>query len=446
MASYLQRPVSIAPLVTFRIIFGALMVVSTIRFLWLGWVEDHYLQPGFHFKYYGFGWVEVLPAPWMYAIHLVLILAAVCVMLGYYYRIAAVALFLLFTYTELVDLTYYLNHYYFVSLVCLLLIVAPAHRHFSFDAARRPSLRQTQVPRFWILVFQAQLTIVYLYAGLAKINYDWLMEAMPLRIWLPAHDKLPLIGAIFRWEITPYFFSWAGMLYDCTIVFFLVYRRTRPWAFVTVVVFHALTGILFQIGVFPLVMAGAALIFFSDAWHERFHQRLRRMFKMQPVASTQVSPVVVPAHRVLQGLLMLYFVFQLLFPWRYLLYPGNLFWTEEGYRFSWRVMLMEKAGTATFYVKDAATGREGIVVNSEFLNAHQEKQMAMQPDMILQYAHFLSRYYAVKGVSSPAVRAEVYVTLNAQPSQPLIDPHQNLVALEDDWQPKDWILPYTEKK
>jgi hypothetical protein len=445
MASYLQRPVSIAPLVTFRIIFGALMIVSTVRFLLLGWVEDHYLQPGFHFKYYGFGWVAVLPAPWMYAVHLALILAAVCVMLGYYYRIAAVALFLLFTYTELVDLTYYLNHYYFVSLVCLLLIAAPAHRHFSLDAVRRPSLRQTHVPRFWIVVFQAQLAIVYLYAGLAKINYDWLIEAMPLRIWLPAHDKLPLIGVIFRWEITPYLFSWAGMLYDSTIVFFLLYSRTRPWAIVTVFVFHALTGILFQIGVFPLVMAGAALIYFSDDWHQRLHERLRRMFKIQSIASAQVSSVA-PVHRVLQGLFILYFVFQLLFPWRYLLYPGNLFWTEEGYRFSWRVMLMEKAGTATFYVKDAHTGREGVVVNSEFLNAHQEKQMAMQPDMILQYAHFLSRYYATKGVSSPAVRAEVYVTLNAQPSQPLIDPHQNLVALEDGWHPKDWILPYTETK
>lgn len=444
MVSFLQRPASIAPLVTFRIIFGALMVVSTVRFLWLGWVEDHYLQPGLHFKYYGFEWVDVLPDPWMYAVHGALIVAAVCVMLGYYYRIAAVALFLLFTYTELVDLTYYLNHYYFVSLVCLLLTVAPAHRYFSLDAARRPSLRQAQVPRGWIVLFQAQLAIVYLYAGLAKINYDWLIEAMPLRIWLPAHDKLPLIGPLFGWEITAYVFSWTGMLYDCTIVFFLLDRRTRPWAFATVVFFHALTGVLFQIGVFPLVMAGAALIFFSDAWHVRFHERLRGIFRIRP--STQETVVVRPVPRVLQGLLIVYVVFQLLFPWRYLLYPGNLFWTEEGYRFSWRVMLMEKAGTATFYVKDTRTGREGAVVNSEFLNAHQEKQMAMQPDMILQYAHFLSRHYAAKGVSSPAVRAEVYVTLNARPSQPLIDPHRNLVALEDGWQPKDWILPYTETK
>jgi hypothetical protein len=90
----------------------------------------------------------------------------------------------------------------------------------------------------------------------------------------------------------------------------------------------------------------------------------------------------------LYSFLVVYVSFQLLFPWRYMLYPGNLFWTEEGYRFSWRVMLMEKAGTATFYVKDRKSGREGIVINSEFLNRHQEKQMAFQPDMMLQFAHY----------------------------------------------------------
>lgn len=103
---------------------------------------------------------------------------------------------------------------------------------------------------------------------------------------------------------------------------------------------------------------------------------------------------------------------------------------------------MEKAGTATFFVKDGTTGREGVVNNGDFLCAHQEKQMAMQPDMILQFAHFLKKYYAEKGVSSPAVRAEVYVTLNAQPSRLLIDPEIDLTKIEDDWKHKNWILPY----
>jgi hypothetical protein len=119
-----------------------------------------------------------------------------------------------------------------------------------------------------------------------------------------------------------------------------------------------------------------------------------------------------------------------------------MFWTEQGYRFGWRVMLMEKAGTATFFVRDGDNGREGTVINSEFLNSHQEKQMAMQPDMILQFAHYLRTHYKQQGMQNPQVRAEVYVTLNGKPAELLIDPNLNLAALEDGWKHKSWISNY----
>lgn len=105
---------------------------------------------------------------------------------------------------------------------------------------------------------------------------------------------------------------------------------------------------------------------------------------------------------------------------------------------------MEKAGTATFYVKDTKTGREGIVNNAEFLNPHQEKQMAMQPDMILQFAHFLGKHYQNQGVYEPEVRAEVYVTLNAKPSKLLVDPSVDLMKETDSFKPKDWIIHYKD--
>lgn len=446
--SHLLAPVSIAPLVTFRIIFGAMLLFSTVRFLWLGWVEDHYLAPVFHFKYFGFEWVEVLPAFWLYAVHYLMMFAALGVMLGLFYRLSAIVLFLTFTYIELIDLTYYLNHYYFVSIVCFLMIFLPAHRYFSLDILRKPSLYSDTIARWPITVIRLQLAIVYTFAGLAKINYDWLILALPLKIWLPANDQWPVIGSIFKWKALPYMFSCAGMIYDCTIVLFLSIKRTRLMAYSSVVFFHVITGLMFQIGVFPLVMMGATLIFFSETWHLNIINHLRSFFgKIIPanwLKSQQFTPkqsIFAPG-KILSVLLIVHFIFQLLFPWRYLLYPGNLFWTEEGYRFSWRVMLMEKAGTATFYVKDSVSGKEGVVINSEFLNPHQEKQMAMQPDMILQFAHFLGKHYEAEGMKSPSVRAEVYVTLNARPSQLLIDPAVNLLEEKDSFLPKKWILPY----
>ncbi|MEX1190103.1 MAG: HTTM domain-containing protein [Bacteroidia bacterium] len=430
----LQEPVSAAPFLSFRMVFGLLMAFSTLRFVLLGWIEDHYSEPHFHFHYFGFDWIPESSASLLYLLHLIMFVSAIGVMTGRFYRISAISLFLIFSYTELIDLTYYLNHYYFVSLVCFWLAIIP-----------EPD-KNSKIPYWCIFIFKFQLILVYLYAGLAKINADWLLQAMPLKIWLPAHDDLFLIGPLLTLPATAYVFSWFGMIYDCSIAFLLLYKPSRPFAYITVIVFHVLTGLLFQIGVFPLVMIGATLIFFSEEWHKSLLQKIKAipllgsMFVFSSSRESQFrQSVITPVFKVL---FVSYLLFQILFPWRYLLYPGNLFWTEEGYRFSWRVMLMEKAGDATFYVKDSKTGREGIVDNREFLNAHQEKQMSFQPDMILQFAHFLGEHYERQGVSDPLVRAEVYVTLNAQPSKLLIDPNVDLMKQEDTWSRKSWILPY----
>ena len=208
---YLEKPVGIEPLVMFRILFGALMVFSTARFMALGWIDDHYVKPLFHFKYYGFGWVEVLPPFWMYVVHVLMILSAIGVMIGLYYRLAAALLFVLFTYTELIDLTYYLNHYYFVSVMCGLRVILPAHRSFSFDAARRGEEAVT-IPNWVILLIKFQLGIVYLFAGIAKINYHWLIEALPMSIWMPAGNDLTVIGWLLGISWITWVFSWVGMM------------------------------------------------------------------------------------------------------------------------------------------------------------------------------------------------------------------------------------------
>ncbi len=438
-SKYLREPVSIYSLAGFRVLFGLCMVLSTLRFMSLGWIEDHYLNTDFHFHYFGFAWVKALAPSVMTFLHIVLVMASLGVMLGWYYRLSAVLQFVLFTYFELIDLSYYLNHYYYVSLVCLLLIFVPANRAFSLDVAWRRLKAYGKVPRYIPGAFMFLMGIVYTYAGMAKINSEWLIQALPLRIWLPASYDVPVLGKLFAWSYSPWLFAWAGMLYDCSIFFLLLNRKTRPWAYVSVILFHSLTGILFQIGVFPLVMMAGTLVFFSPEWHLRWMRWLKSDFTA-PETSWSPAPL---ASRFLEFGLLLFFTFQLLFPWRYVLYPGNFHWTEEGFRFGWRVMLVEKAGTATFYVKDDH-GWEGMVDNRNHLKPHQEKQMSFQPDMILQFAHHLGQEAKARGIQNPEVRAEVYVTYNGRPSALFIDSSINLLNVSDTWAAKDWVkaFPY----
>jgi hypothetical protein len=458
--AYFEETSSLAPLAVFRMLFGAAMVLSTARFLALGWVQEQYIAPKVHFPYYGFEWVKPLheytlfgqhlPEASMYAVFGVMLLSALGIMLGAWYRFASVAFFLVFTYVELLDKTYYLNHYYFVSVMSFVFTLLPAHRMCSVDTWRKPALHLDSVPRWMIDVVKFQVGIVYIFAGLAKINSEWLLRAMPLAIWLPANDTMPLIGSLFRFKETAFVFSWAGMLLDCTIPFWLSWKRSRLLAYTAVIVFHTLTGWMFQIGVFPLVMCLATPIFFSVRWHDSLVSWIRRVLPSpQPLSQKErgfqdsLSLWERAGVRDIRTILAFHCILQLLIPCRVWLYDGNMFWTEEGYRFGWRVMLMEKAGDATFYVKDAQTGREGAVMNRDFLNAHQEKQMAMQPDMIVSFAHFLKQHYAAQGMVNPRVRAEVYVTLNGRPSRLYLDSTIDLSAQNDNFSQKHWILPFT---
>jgi hypothetical protein len=443
-SKYCNKNISIAPLVMIRILYGLLMFGSTLRFVMMGWIGDHYIKPVFHFKYYGFEWVTPLDTFGMYLVHILMMIFSLMVVIGAWYRLAAFGLFLTFTYCELIDLTYYLNHYYFVSILSSMMCLLPANRAFSVDVWQNPQKEITHIPQWCVLVIQLQLGIVYFYAGIAKINEDWLIKALPLKIWLPAHDDMPIFGWIFRYSLTAYLFSWAGMLYDTFIPFFLYWRKTRVLAYLAVIFFHAMTGYLFQIGVFPIVMICLTLIYFSPEFHLNILEKLQQLISPKNVVFENTSNIINYSlsnfyKKIVLYIFLIHFTFQILFPFRYLLYEGNLFWNEEGYRFSWRVMLMEKAGTATFYVKDVCTGKEGVVDNREFLNNHQEKQMSFQPDMILQFAHFLAKHYEQKGVCSPQVRAEVYVTLNTRPSALLIDPEVNLVKIEEGWKQKEWV-------
>lgn len=444
--NFLERQVyastSIAPLITFRILFGALMMIGAIRFLYYGWVERLYLEPKFFFKFYGFEWVEVLSEQGMYMLLWTIIISALMLMLGLFYRLAAVVFFCSFTYLELIDATNYLNHYYLVVLLALLMIFLPAHRQFSLDVLRKPSLKVTKVPKWTIGILIVQLTMVYTFAGIAKLNSDWLFRAMPLAIWLPEHQDLPIVGPLLKYKETAFIFSWFGAFYDLTIAYFLLFRRTRWLAYIAVIVFHVMTKLLFNIGLFPAIMITSTLIFFSGDFHERlltligYKKGEERSYNFSGIRMKWAKP-----------LLLLFFVIQLLLPFRHVLYPGHLLWAEEGYRFSWRVMLVEKIGQATFHIEDPESGRKTEVINGRFLTQFQEKQMSIQPDFILQFAHFLKEEYKKRhGIQHPIITVDCFVALNGRMSQRLIDPNVNLAEIKDGFLPKKWILPFDTRK
>jgi vitamin K-dependent gamma-carboxylase len=416
----LFAPVDGASLAAFRILFGLLMVCAMVRFAAKGWIKELYLDPAYHFSYWGQTWIRA-PGTWgTYALFAAIGLAALGIALGWRTRFSALAFALLFGYVELIDKTTYLNHYYFITVAALWLCILPAGRAFSLSG-RGTSHEVGSVPAWTLWALRAQVGLVYFFAGIAKANPDWLLHAQPLRLWLNARSDMPWIGPFLSTPLAAYGASWAGLCFDLSAPFLLLWPRTRKFAFAAVIVFHAATWVLFPIGMFPWIMIASATVFFEPDWPRRF---ARLSSRTAPVAQTRLPPSSGFRPALFAAILLL--AWQSAAPLRSLLYPGDARWSERGFRFSWRVMLVEKLGTVTYTVEDA-DGSRSEIDPAAYVTPLQNRMMAYAPDMIRQCAEWIAEDLRHKGKRPVAVYADARVTLNGRPSRALIDPSANLL-------------------
>ena len=450
----LFQPVDISFLVTFRILFGGILLWEVYRYFTYGWITRYFVEPVITFTYYGFGWVKPWPGRGMYIHFFVLGLAAACVMVGFLYRIAAPVFFLAFTYFFLLEQTRYLNHFYLVCLISFLMCFLPANRAFSVDVLLRRKIRSDVVPAWTLWLLRAQIGIPYFFGGIAKLNSDWIRGGEPMRTWLRPMTAMPGFGAMFKTDLVVYGFVIGGLLLDLLVVPLLLWRRTRPYAFGAAILFNLINAVIFDIGIFPWLMLGALLIFFPPDLMRRFARAFMspgQPFEGNPAKEIPVTPVVdvssrppsFASQKLIAGLLAAYLAVQLLLPLRHYLYPGNVSWTEEGHNFAWHMKLRTKDGDAVFTVTYPASGQTWTIKPEDYLKSHQLTKMTTKPDLIVQFSHFLAEEKRREGYENVEVRARVMVSLNGREPQLLIDPNVDLAKEDMSLLPARWIIPLT---
>lgn len=411
------RPVSSASLEALRIAFGLLGAASAVRFLARGWVGSLHLDPDHHLTYPGFDWVAPLPGAGAHLHVAVVALAGLAVAVGWRTR-AALGVFLVgFLWMELIDAALYLNHYWLMTLLGALLFVLPVGRSWSIDAASGRVARTSLVPAWMVWAARAQVGVVYVVAGIAKLNGDWLLRGEPLGMWLAARGDRPIVGPLFDLPLTPVVASWAGLVFDLTIVGWLLWRRSRPWAYAAVVVFHLATAALFQIGLFPWAMMALTPVFFEPDWPLRL---------VRPPVAARGDVSVRPWVR---NVVVALAVVNVVVPLRHHLYEGDVVENEAGYYGSLRVMLTEKTGTATFLVTDPATGERWAVQPDEVFEPWQVGQLASRRDLLVTAAHVVADEARADGHTDVEVRADTWVSINGRPRQRLVDPTLDLAGL-----------------
>ena len=464
---WLCQPVATPQLRVFRQLFGAVMLLQSLRLLYYDRGNDLYLSTPFHYRWPGFEWVPIPSTEWQFQLHFVTM--GVCsVVTGWYLcgskagRVSDIVLLTLYTWFFLWDAGYYNNHYY---LTILLLFQFAVVGWTTASSGPHPHLR------WHLLLFRFQFSVVYLFGGLAKLNWDWL-NGYPARIWcVEAFERAyadvmdgatPPPAAYAIPEVVTYILCYGGLVLDLLAPVLLnlptasnsrtnlLLARGRKAAIAATLVFHFANYHLFDIGVFPFLGAASAVLFCSEDELGKWTQVWKKIRHLVVVEDQSAPKRIAPTsgtraveethlsllHKYLVGsLLLLYVVAQLLVPLRHVVYHLNTnqtaSWTGDGELFAWRMMLTSKRCQGRFrVVTDSGSGRtrtEKVGAAQFGLTSLQEWRAFQAPLFTAQLAAFVANNSNTPTTVS-AVYVDAFCALNGHPKQRYLDPSRNLLG------------------
>ena len=470
MAAYFQRlffrEIDASSLAVFRILFGALLLFEAVNYGVFLCLDCMYRETSLLFKYPGFDWAVLPPGKGLEILFAIMAIAGFCVMIGYRYRLAIIVVFLAFSYHFLLDRALYLNHYYLTMLFIGILIFLPANRCWSVDARRARPQQSETVPawtRFWLC---AQLEIVLLYAGIVKINSDWL-QLEPMRLWMNARSADE--GAFLQWVTQ----DWGIALASYSVIILhiigaplLLWKRTRFVVFLCYCVFHTINAFVFNIGIFPWMTIAATMLMFDPSWPRQMIKRINQrgyLQKFKSLASFEPEKARTENSTTLSSnshsgvktlwrtgivtMVLVWLALQILVPLRHYRIPGDVNWTEQGHQFSWRMMLRSKRGNATFHVRTPKGGDYRVKL-ADHLTPKQTRKAACLPDLIWQFAQHLQSEALRQGHADDVAEVRIFVetscSLNTREPERIINRLVDLTSIERGAPASTWITTLTK--
>ncbi len=431
--TWLFRPMDNSPLILFRIIFGVLISLESFGAIATGWVRENLVTPNFTFNFIGFDWLQFLVGPQMYLYFALMGILGICISFGYRYRFCMPAFTILWTGAYLLQKTAYNNHYYLLILLAIIMCFMPATSSRSLDVKQGRLTENQWMPAYVKWIFVLQLFLVYTYAAIAKLYPDWI-DLTFIRFLLSTKAEYPLIGDILQNPSLQTVIAWGGLIFDGLIIPALLWKPSRKIAFLLAIVFHLFNSVVFQIGIFPYLSLALTVFFFAP-------ETIRKLFFKQGPLDERNKPTFSRPKAIWIWGWALYFLIQTVLPLRHHMIPGDVLWTEEGHRMSWRMMLRARYGSIQFEVVNKETGARTVPDLSQMLTKRQQVRIAGYPDLIWQFAQRLAREYKLEG-QDVAVYANAKVSINARPLEQFTDPRVDLAT--EDWDPfrhHHWILP-----
>jgi len=389
MKKWLFSSIDNSPLIVFRIIFGLLVTLECWGAILTGWVRRVMIEPKFTFNFIHLDFLQPLPGNSMYFYFLLMGLLGVFIMLGYRYLYSVIGFTILWAGVYLMQKSSYNNHYYLLFLLNILMCTLPANKD--------------------------------------------LLDTTVARNLMAGKKDFYIVGEILQQKWTHYVIAYTGILFDLLVIPALLYKPTRKWAFLISLFFHLYNSFVLHIGIFPYLALGFSVFFFEPEY-------IRKLFYPKDQKEIESTPTNFKVSKITLAFLTLWIFIQVALPLRHHFIDGNVLWTEEGHRLSWRMMLRSKSGVNSFYIVDKETKKRTRIKQKDYLTKKQIRSMGGKPDMIWQFAQHLKKEFQKDGKD-----IEVYVKnktrVNSSKRKRLISPQTDLTAVEwNYWGHNDWII------
>lgn len=464
LVTLLNRPMDPASLGIFRFLFGMLMVIDITQERGLSHLDWKYLDGAPVCRFPLFNFLHPLPLDWMYFVYFVMLLGALGIMLGCFYRLSCFMFLSTYWYIFFLDKTTWNNHSYLYGLIGFQLTLMDGNRYWSIDGLRKPHIRNANVPLWNYTLLRAQIFIVYFIAGIKKLDADW-VEGYSMSYlahhWLFDPFKLILPVELVSLLVV----HGGGLILDLTAGFLLFFDATRPYAFFFVSYFHCMNSQLFSIGMFPYAMLATSPLFCYTDWPRRLFGRFPDFLKpvlpfnsqdlksstscvyseVQSNTERQENLVAKSSklrlrHKLAAIFTIVYIMEQFFMPYSHFITKGYNNWTNGLYGYSWDMMVHSRSHQhVKITYKDGKTGEIGYLNPGVFTQSRRWKDHG---DMLKQYATCLSQLLPRYNITDPEIYFDIWVSINDRFQQRIFDPRVDIVKA--DWspfQPNPWLMP-----
>lgn len=419
-----------APLIIFRIFFGFLIACESFGAILTGWVKNVLIAPEFTFSFIGLEWLQPLPGSGMYFYFLLMGVLGLLIMLGYRYKFAIISYTILWAGVYFMQKSSYNNHYYLLLIISFYMIFLPANRYASLDVKQNRIKEELAVP-YWVnLLFIIQVAIVYTFAAFAKLYPDWL-DGTFTKLLLEGTTSNKQLLQVFTNKYFYLFIAYTGIFFDLLIVPLLLFKKTRTTALLASLTFHLFNAVFLQIGIFPFFALTFSLFFYTP-------EQIRKLFFKKKPAIDSIQEENYFGKKTFLYFLIPFLFIQLLLPLRHHFIEGDVLWTEEGHRLSWRMMLRKRDGYISIKIKNNTTKEITFYDYNKNLSPKQARTLATKPDFIWQYCQHIKKEFKGKDIS---IYIDCENNINNGEYKTLINPEQDFATAKwDCFRHNDWIL------